>query len=133
MSGVFDRLHKKLEVEKRDEGISPLDIADLPPNLRMIMRLMLRQVTMDHADLKKAMEDMPEAVRMKMAEFDEALETLKQQGWLIRRGMGEKVHFQVNLRRKPGSKLAAGIWGALDSKIAESKKAEGGKEESTEK
>ena len=54
-------------------------------------------------------------------ELDEALLTLTRQMWLIRRGEGEQVNYQVNLRRKAGSKLAQGIWGSLDSKINQKK------------
>ncbi len=38
MSGIFDRLQKRMEVEAQEGGISPLDLAALPPLLRKIMR-----------------------------------------------------------------------------------------------
>jgi hypothetical protein len=117
MSGVFDRLNKKLELEKKEGGISPLDLAELPPKLRNIMRMMLREVDMYHADLVEAVEDMPNDMRLDARELDQALQVLVEQGWLIRRGEGDKLNYQVNLRRKPGSKLAQGIWSILDTKI----------------
>ena len=46
MTGVFDRLQKQLDIRKREEGISALELRDLPSNLRKIMRLLLREVVM---------------------------------------------------------------------------------------
>jgi len=121
---VFDRLQEKLEVEKRDEGISPIEIASLPPNMRKIMRIMLREVEMTRSQLVELIENMPAADRMSLEDMDEALKTLSKQGWLICRGEGERINYQANLRRKAGSKLAQGIWSALDERIEASKKKE---------
>jgi DNA-binding transcriptional ArsR family regulator len=121
---VFERLQQKLNVEKRDEGISAIEIAELPPPLRKIMRLMLREVELPYADLREAVDAMPEKDRMSKPELDQALDVLTHQFWLIRRGEGERVTYQVNLRRKAGSKLAAGVWSALGDKIVLSKEAD---------
>ena len=118
MSGsVYDRLQQKLEVQKRSEGISALEIADLPPSLRKIMRLMLREVEMSHADLCAHVHDLPEKDRLEMVELNQALEELVKQGWLIRRGEGKGLNYSVNLKRKPGSTLTSNIWGDLEAKL----------------
>jgi len=121
---VFERLQQRLNVEKRDEGISAIEIADLPSPLRKIMRLMLREVELSYPDLREAVEAMPAKDRMSKPELDQALEVLTRQFWLIRRGEGERVTYQVNLRRKAGSKLAAGVWSALGDKIILSREAD---------
>ena len=118
---VFERLQQRLNVEKRDEGISAIEITELPSPLRKIMRLMLREVELAYTSLREAVEAMPEKDRLSEPELDHALEVLTRQFWLIRRGEGERVTYQVNLRRKAGSKLAAGVWSALGDKIAPSK------------
>ena len=123
MSGsIYDRLQKALDVQKQEEGISAGDIAQLPPALRKIMRLMLREIDMTHADICAAMEAMPAADRLDRAALDQAIETLTQQNWLIRRGEGDRTNYTVNLRRKAGSSLGQSFWSALDAKIAENKK-----------
>ena len=119
MGGVFDRLHKKLEVDKREEGISALEIASLPPNLRKVMKVMLREVQMTYQELCLFIEQQSERDRLTGPELDEALEMLTRQGWLIRRGEGERINYQVNLRRKAASKIAQGIWSSLDARIAQ--------------
>jgi len=124
MAGVFDRLQRQLDIQKRESGISALEIVDLPPNLRKIMRLMLREVVMKYTDLVKAVEAMPLANRLTKNELDQSLGTLVTQNWLLRSGEGEFVNYRVNLRRRAGSALNKDIWAALDSRIAQTKKPE---------
>jgi len=117
MSGVFDRLQKQLEIRKREEGISPLELTDLPPRLRRIMRMMLREVVMKYTDLCAAVDALPEAQQLSREELDSALGTLVEQNWLVRYGQGELVSYKVNLRRKAGSQLDKDIWSALNDRI----------------
>jgi hypothetical protein len=121
---IFERLQKKLEIQKREQGISALDIADLPPNLRKIMRLMLREVVMKYSELVKAVENLPPTNRLTQPELDAALETLVEQNWLVRYGSGELMSYKVNLRRRAGRQLGQDIWSALGDRIASSKKSD---------
>jgi hypothetical protein len=119
---IYDRLQKALDVQKQEEGISAGDIAQLPPALRKIMRMLLREIEMTYQAICTAMDALPEADRLNRKELDQALETLTVQSWLIRRGEGEGLNYTVNLRRKAGSQLGLNFWNALDAKIAENKK-----------
>ena len=117
MPGVFDRLQKEIEDKGGEGGITALDLADLPPTLRKIMRLMLRELQLSYPQLTETVAALPEAERLSGKELDEALDVLTTQGWLIRIGQGEKAIYKVNLRRKAGSKLASGVWNTLDEKL----------------
>lgn len=117
MTGVFDRLQKQLDIRKREEGISAIELRDLPPNLRKIMRLMLREVVMKYTDLSAAVAAMPAADRLSPADLDSSLATLVEQNWLIRYGEGEFTSYKVNLRRKAGSQLDQDVWNTLGSRI----------------
>ena len=117
MPGLFDRLDKEIKDSQKDGGMSPLDIAKLPPSLRKIMRLMLRELQMGYPRMCEVMDAMPEQDRLTRDELDSALSDLTEQFWLIRIGKKEKAIYKVNLRRKAGSTLAAGIWSAIDEKI----------------
>lgn len=117
MSGVFDRLQKQIEDKQKEGGISIPDLADLPPALRKIMRLMLRKIQMNYADLSAAVAELPEDQRLSDEDLHKTLETLVQQAWLIQIGSKERAVYKVNLRRKSGSQLAGGIWDNLDSKL----------------
>jgi hypothetical protein len=117
MAGVFDRLQKQLDETRKEGGMSLLDLADLPPALRKIMRLMLRQTKMNYAQLLAATDLLPEADRLARADLDEALSKLSESAWLVKIGEGERAIYKVNLRDRAGSKLPANIWQNLDSKL----------------
>jgi len=119
MTGAFDRLQKRIDDKRPQGGISVLDLADLSPALRKIMKLMLRQVRMNYPQLCEAIEQMPEEERLSRAQLDDALENLSEQAWLIQIGEGERAIYKVNLRRKAGSKLGESLWQNLDAKLKE--------------
>jgi hypothetical protein len=118
MPGVFDRLQRQIEDKKQEGGITALDLADLPPALRKIMRLMLRQLEMTYPQLVEAMSNMPDNEKLTQEELDEALNTLSKQFWLMRFGEGSRATYKVNLRRKAGSSLSTNIWATLDARIS---------------
>ncbi len=122
MPGIFDRLNKEIQDKQQEGGITPLDLADLPPALRKIMKLMLRELQMNYPRLCEAMDAMPAEDRLTRDDLNGALATLTQQYWLTRIGEGEKAIYKVNLRRKAGSTLAGGIWSALDARLKDKPK-----------
>jgi len=117
MDGIYDRLQKQIDDRRKEGGISVLDLADLPPTLRKIMRLMLRRLQMSYSQLREAFEQMPEGDRLTRVYLDEALKELSGQAWLIQIGAGERAIYKVNLRRKAGSQLGESIWENLDAKL----------------
>ena len=120
MTSIFERLQHQLDIQKREQGISALELTDLPPNLRRIMRLLLRELVLKYSQIIKANEGFPEANRMARADLDSALSTLVEQNWLLSSGEGEFLSYRVNLRRKAGSALDQDIWTALNARIAQS-------------
>ncbi len=120
MPNIYDELKKKLDLEKKEEGISTIDIALLPSNLRQVMRIMLREVEINREDLEKKISQLPEKSRISDKDLAQSLQELTRQGWLIKRGLGEMVTYQVNLRRKAGSSLANTIWAKLEERISDS-------------
>jgi hypothetical protein len=89
----------------------------LQPALRKIMRVMLRELSAGYPRLCEIMDGMPEKDRLSREDLKSALAELTEQFWLIRIGEGEKAIYKVNLRRREGSKLMAGIWSALDERL----------------
>jgi hypothetical protein len=122
MSGIFDRLQKQMEADAEKEGLSPLDLQGLPPLMRKVMRYMLREFEMFYTEICEWAAELPEGERPTQEELDQALDTLSKQFWLIKRGEGERVRYQANLRRKAASRLEGSAWNVLGSKIADSKK-----------
>ena len=117
MDGIFDRLQKQIDEKSKKEGMTLLDLADLPPALRKIMRVMLRQLQMSYPQLCEVVDQMPNSEWMTRVQLDETLKKLVEQAWLIQIGTGERAIYKVNLRRKAGSQLGENIWNSLESKL----------------
>ncbi len=122
MSGVFDQLKGKLP--PGDEGRKLLEMSNLPPEQRRLMRLLLREgESMHHEAIWQAVTEMPEADRMPRETMDGALESLARDGWLIRTGEGDTLAYEANLAYKPPSTLAKAMWSSLGSKIDQARAA----------
>ncbi|MEW6403073.1 MAG: hypothetical protein AB1649_14840 [Chloroflexota bacterium] len=117
MPGVFERLQQKIEIKQKAGGITPMDLAELSPAMRRIVRLLLRELQMDYPQILEAVRAMPAEDRISPENLRQALDTLTQQFWLTRIGTDDRAIYKVNLRRRSGTALPSGIWGALDAKL----------------
>lgn len=111
---LYDRLTNRIDDDEPEGGLSPLDIADLPPDQRKVMFSLLRDtqaatqgISIDR--LNKKLGD-PESLQ-------ETVDILVQNGWLIAVGEEENLRYKVNIRRKRSSSLNFGIWSSLSERI----------------
>jgi hypothetical protein len=79
--------------------LNVLDIANLPPTQRKIMRLILRKVEMTYTEVCAAVEALPEADCVSRADLDQVLQALTQERWLVRTDKELFPSFRANLRR----------------------------------
>ncbi len=119
MSRLFEWLQTEIEKRRLGQGMRPTDLLTLPPPQRRVMRLLLREVQMSYPDLVTAVSTLPTKQRLTTAELDDSLTQLTQAGWLIRLGQDELITYRVDLRRKPGSKVASSMWGTLEKRLQE--------------
>jgi hypothetical protein len=128
MSDLFDRLQNELDIRAKEDGITPLDLAELPTPLRRIMRKMLRAIELDKNEIGQIFKDLPAEERKEVKNLDDALQILTKQGWLIALGNSGNRRYKVNLRRKRGSELAADIFNKLDERLSQRQDEESEKE-----
>jgi hypothetical protein len=117
---MFDSLKGKLE-ENPEDGLSPIQIASLPPTERKIIRLLLRELEMSHAAIWEALQALPEDERPGYDEMETALDNLAAESWVIRMGEGDSRKYEPNMRRKPPSVLSKAVWAQLNNRIADNK------------
>jgi hypothetical protein len=132
MSDLFDRLQNELDIRAKEDGITPLDLAELPTPLRRVMRKMLRAIELDKNEIGKIFNDLPAEERNEVKNLDDALKILTKQGWLIALGESDNMRYKVNLRRKRGSELAADIFNKLDERLSQREEEESKKENDDE-
>lgn len=111
---IFDKLDSRLDNGK-PEGISPLDIAELPRSQRQIMFFLMRdqRAATDGINLDTLRQQFASETEARLAE---ALAELSHAGWLTLFGEAPDVHYKVNLRRKRGAQLN-GVWSFVMDRI----------------
>ena len=128
MGGTADPQPEQPEAHEQPEGITALDLMDLPPILYRVMRLILRVGEMNYGQLDEANAAEPAEERIGSADLREALKTLCEQNWLLQEGEGQLTTYRINLRRKISNALntfaarspdhdalSKSIWDALDT------------------
>lgn len=64
-------------------GVSTFDLlGDMPSAQRTLMRLFLRRVQMDEAELEAAVTELPEERRLSRDEIHDSLAVLLEKGWV---------------------------------------------------
>ena len=114
MPGVFDQLSAHLQDED-GAGLSPLDLADLPGDQKLIMLTLLRDSASGFDGV--AGEALRAKVDGKVTQFEATLELLAQQGWLIVLGDAPQQRYRLNFRAKRGSTSGFNLWTILTDRL----------------
>ncbi len=113
---VFQKLDAKLD-DGKPEGVTPLDITELPRLQRQIMFFMLRDqhAALDGVTLMILEDHFKDETESRLSGI---LAELHKNGWLIEMGEPPNVHYKVNLRRKRGT-ILNGVWSHVMDHLAE--------------
>ena len=113
MASLYDRVTNKLGDEKI-EGITPLDIADLPDPLKQVMFSLLRD---PHANSEGVLLDALHKKLDSLEDLPGVLAKLVANGWLIALGEAPNIRYRLNLKRRRGTVSGIGMWGNLLSRL----------------
>lgn len=103
--------------QPRTDGITAVDLLDLPAILNHIMRLLFAQAPMSESQLRAAVAEAPEALRLEAEELHQALSALGDQRWLVRIDApdgGSEPVYKINFRAKNRDTGASRRWHVLD-------------------
>jgi len=103
---LFQRLQAEIELRERTEGISPLDLLDLPPALRRVLTRITRagHITLTNLATDLALpEDQVRAVTTQLAE----------KGYLRQYVREGERYYCTYFGRKRGRELPLDLWAAL--------------------
>jgi hypothetical protein len=77
-------------------GVSTFDLlGDMPSAQRTLMRLFLRRVQMNMAELESAMAELPEDRRLSRDDLREALSALLEKSWIRKVEQNGETHYTV--------------------------------------
>lgn len=114
MSSIAEWLQQQGPEDVQHQGVTTLDLADLPLILRVVARLILRDTEMNYATLCNVVTALPDGERISQGELDEALAALSRQRWLVCTSEGHALAYKINLRRRAGRVMSRSAWAALE-------------------
>jgi hypothetical protein len=77
-------------------GVSTFDLlGDMPSAQRTLMRLFLRRIQMNEAELESAVAELPEEKRLAKEQIQEALMPLLNQGWVKKLERNDETIYTV--------------------------------------
>lgn len=97
------------------EGLSLLELADLPAAWRAILRLLMREQPLSYAALSAAAASLPAAQQLQGDVLDETLAELTYRGYLIQQVVDGTRLFSARIARKSGRSAGRRLWDALES------------------
>jgi predicted transcriptional regulator len=108
MKGLFDRLQSEIDARERQEGLSPIDLLDMPPEMAAITKKIVRRNGMKLEDIAAELGHAPD-------ETQAALDDLVKKGFMRRVEVNDEVWYKAFFGRKADKKLSTGVWSALDN------------------
>jgi hypothetical protein len=102
----------------RVEGVSAVDLLDLPPALNQIVRVLLSGGSMTLASMRIVLETLPDTLWGDTTTLQLAVDSLVHQSWLVCISPNEGEHgeprYRVNLRAKARTSAASGGWESFE-------------------
>ncbi len=110
--GIFNRIQGEIQSREKEEGITPADLLDLPPELRRLMNRITREGEQSVDQAAEFIGDTPHNTQR-------MLDSLVEKGYLEREEREDGWFYSTRFARKRGRDLPVGIWSALDQRTKE--------------
>lgn len=124
--GIFNRIQTEIEArDKKEEGITPSDLLDLPPQLSRLMNRITREGEMTVEEAAEHLQESAENAR-------QMLDTLVEKGYLDREERDVGWIYRTRFGRRAGIQLPVGIWSALGHRTKQQEEASEGDAAKTE-
>ncbi|MCB0217202.1 MAG: hypothetical protein H6648_06045 [Caldilineae bacterium] len=106
MAGLFDRLQQDLEQREKMAGISPVDLLDMPDDLRTLVLLLSRKGELPLATLC-------ELAGLTEAEATHLLGALEEKGFVLGREIKGVPHYRTYFGQRRRREVPLDIWASL--------------------
>jgi hypothetical protein len=106
MSSLFNRLQDEIDAQERQDGISPVDLLDMPAPLAKIVKLIVRRNGMK-------LENIAEAVNQSAEDVQNTLAELVQKGYVREVKVKQDVWYKARFAQKRSRTLSSSFWALL--------------------
>jgi len=109
MTDIFDRLQQEIDDRERQEGMSTLDLLDMPAELSRIVVALARKGQMP-------VEDLAADVEMPVDELEPLMDALVDKGMVRGYDIGDRRLYRTYFGRRRGREAQSDIWSALQER-----------------
>lgn len=120
MAGLFNRLQDEIDARDQGEGLSPIDLLDMPEALAEVINHIIRKNGMKLEDIAEELGDTIEKTQ-------NTLDELVEKGYVRRVEVKEEIWYKAQFGRKADKTLSMSIWSALDGVVEDEEKRTGSK------
>ncbi len=107
MSNLFDRLQDEIDSHNKQDGISPIDLLDMPDAIAKIVKKMVRR-----NGLK--LEEIAEEVDQPIEEIQKTLDDLVAKGLVRKVEVKKEIWYKARFAQKKNRTISSSFWAALD-------------------
>ncbi len=112
MAGMFNRLQDEIEARDSGEGLSPIDLLDMPEATATVINNIIRKNGMRLTDIAADLEQSLEETRV-------VLDELVTKGYVRQIEVKNEIWYKAQFGRKADKVLSLGIWSSLDDIMGE--------------
>ena len=107
MSNLFDRLQDEINSQENQDGISPVDLLDLPRSISKIIRKIIRKNGM-------RLDQVAQELDQSLEETKKSLDELVEKGYIRQVEVKKEIWYKARFAQKRSRTLSADFWSALD-------------------
>lgn len=107
MASLFDRLQAEIEANERGDGISPVDLLDLPSEIATLIKRIIRLNGMRLTQVAQELGATPEQAQ-------QSLDELVAKGYVRRVEVKGELWYKARFAKKRSRSLSSAFWRSLD-------------------
>jgi hypothetical protein len=107
MTNLFNRLQDEIDARNRQDGLSPIDLLDMPETLASVINIIIRKngATVDY--VSDILDQPTEATKTMLAD-------LVAKGFVREVVVKNQIWYKASFGRKPDNVGTSGLWSMLD-------------------
>jgi predicted HTH transcriptional regulator len=107
MTGLFNRLQDEIDARNQQDGLSPIDLLDMPDALASIINIIIRNNGATQAEIANLLGQSAETTGSMLAQ-------LVAKGYVREVAVRNKVWYKASFGRKADNAGTSGLWSMLD-------------------
>jgi DNA-binding MarR family transcriptional regulator len=107
MAGLFNRLQDEIDARNKQDGLSPIDLLDMPEAMASVVNVIIRNNGATLSTISELVGQSPDVTKP-------LLEDLVDKGFVRVVNVKDQVWYKASFGRKADNSGSSGLWSMLD-------------------